>query len=262
MKRYIYGGIRPNDGDYVFDYLYNLPDDIIELSPPQLFRSSIRNHIYWFGYMFKDSVSSKQRTDFIHYIKDIGDHTISDHELTQFIELPLGELDKRISMYDLDCFVYPVSKRSKLVSKMISVIGDYTSHETKRTSFELVKKAPTEIDFDWELLEMDTADDINKYNQMKRYAEEHIIPAIRELDYFSLAKNVKPKYRKYIMNYLGFSDDRELEKFSKMQGSNILVIDDINTSGSTLNEILRILNKVNRDCNIYVYTLIGNFKTA
>lgn len=140
MKRYIYDGVRPDDGDYVFDYLYNLPDDMIEISPPQLFRSSIRNHIYWFGYMFKDSVSSKQRTDFINYIKGIGDHTISDYELTQFIELPLGELDKRISMYDLDCFVYPVSKRNKLVSKMISVIGDYTSHETKRTSFELVKK--------------------------------------------------------------------------------------------------------------------------
>ena len=140
MKRYIYDGVRPDDGDYVFDYLYNLPDDIIEISPPQLFRSSIRNHFYWFGYMFKDSVSSKQRTDFINYIKGIGDHTISDHELTQFIELPLAELDKRISMYDLDCFVYPVSKRSKLVSKMISVIGDYTSHETKRISFELVKK--------------------------------------------------------------------------------------------------------------------------
>ena len=140
MKRYIYDGVRPDDGDYVFDYLYNLPDDIIEISPPHLFRSSIRNHIYWFGYMFKDSVSSKQRTDFINYIKGIGEHTISDYELTQFIELPLGELDKRVSMYDLDCFVYPVSKRSKLVSKMISVIGDYTSHETKRTSFELVKK--------------------------------------------------------------------------------------------------------------------------
>lgn len=140
MKRYIYDGVRPDDGDYVFDYLYNLPDDMIEISPPQLFHSSIRNHIYWFGYMFKDSVSSKQRTDFINYIKGIGDHTISDYELTQFIELPLGELDKKISMYDLDCFVYPVSRRNKLVSKMISVIGNYTSHETKRTSFELVKK--------------------------------------------------------------------------------------------------------------------------
>lgn len=197
---YIYGGVRPDDGDYVFDYLYNLPDDIIEISPPQLFHSSIRNHIYWFGYMFKDSVSSKQRTDFINYIKGIGDHTISDYELTQFIELPLGELDKKISMYDLDCFVYPVSKRSKLVSKMISVIGDYTSHETKRTSFELVKK-------------------INIENQ----------------------------------------SEESLKIFSKLKGKNILVVDEIGGS-STLNEILYILDEAKQNCNIFVYTLIGNFK--
>lgn len=259
MKVYVHGGVRPDDGDYIFDYTYNLPEDIIEIRSPQLYKSSIRNHIYWFGYMFKDHVSSKQRTEFIHYIKGLGDKKISDLDLTQFIELPLGELDKRIGMYDLDCFVYPVSERSKIVSKMISVIGDYTSRDMKKVSFELVKKAPTEIGFDWDLLETDTIDDLNKYNQMKKYAEEHIIPAIRELDYFSLAKNVKPKYRRYIQNYLDFSNPEELEGFSKMQGSNILVVDDINTSGSTLNEILRILNKVNKNCNIFVYTLIGNF---
>ncbi|MCM1224555.1 MAG: phosphoribosyltransferase domain-containing protein [Lachnospiraceae bacterium] len=259
MERYIYGGVKPNDGDYIFDYRYNLPTDIIEISSPQLYVSSIRNHIYWFGYMFKDNVSSKQRTQFIHYIKGLSDKKISDLELTQFIELPLGELDKRIGMYDIDCFVYPVSGRSKLVAKMISVIGDYTSRDMKKASFELVKKAPTEIGFDWDLLEVDTADDLNKYNQMKKYAEEYIVPAIKELDYFSLAKNVKPKYRRYIQNYLDFSSPEELESFSKLKGSNILVVDDINTSGSTLNEILRILNKVNKDCNIFVYTLIGNF---
>lgn len=260
MKRYVYGGVRPDDGDYIFDYRYNLPTDIIEIAQPQLYVSSIRNRIYWFGYMFKESVSSKQRTAFIHYIKGIGNHVISDHDLIQFIELPLGELDKRINMYSLDCLVYPTSGRSKLVSKMISVINAYTSHEMGRVSFELVKKAPTEVEFDWEQLESDTANDPNQYRQMRRYAEDVILPAIRELDYFSLAQNVKPKYRKYIMNYLGFANERELEKFSKLQGSNILVVDDINTSGSTLNEILRILNKVNQDCNIYVYTLIGNFK--
>ena len=85
MKRYIYGGVRPDDGDYVFDYLYNLPDDIIEISPPQLFRSSIRNHIYWFGYMFKDSVSSKQRTDFINYIKGIRYPTMNSHSLLNYL---------------------------------------------------------------------------------------------------------------------------------------------------------------------------------
>lgn len=61
------------------------------------------------------------------------------------IELPLGELDKRIGMYALDCFVCPTSGRSRLVSKMVSVINSYTSHEMGRVSFELVKKAPTGV---------------------------------------------------------------------------------------------------------------------
>jgi hypothetical protein len=260
MKRYIYGGVRPDDGDYVFDYLYDLPTDIINICPPQIYRSSIRNHIYWFGYRFNDSVSSKQRTQFINYIKGIGDHVIKDYELTQFINLPLGELDKRIGMYNVDCLVYPISNRSKLVTKMISDINGYTSRKIKRINFELVKKAPTEIEFDWDLLETDAAGDENKYNQMVKYAEDVIMPAIKELDYFSLAKNVKPKYRKYIKNYLGFSSDEDIEKFAKMKGKNILVVDDINTSGATLEEVLRILNEVNRGCNIFVYTLIGNFK--
>lgn len=42
-----------------------------------------------------------------------------------------------------------------------------------------------------------------------------------------------------------------------INAKNILIIDDINTSGSTLREVLRILNEINSNCNIYIYTLIG-----
>lgn len=260
MTDSIYGGVRPNDEGYTFDYRYRLPEDIIEISKPQLYVSYINNHVYWFGYEFKNTVSSKQRSDFIHYIKGLDDKKISDLELTQFIELPLKELDKRKGMYNIDCFVYPTSGRSQLVSKMISVIGDYTSRDMKKVSFELVKKIPKEISFDWGMLELDTGNDINKYNQMRKYAEEHIIPTIKELDYFSLAKNVKPKYRRYIQNYLDFLNQDDLRKFSLLEGATVLVVDDINTSGATLKEILRILNRVNRNCDIYLFTLIGNFK--
>lgn len=259
MKRYIRSGVRQDDSGYVIDFTLDLPTDIIDVVPPQLYKSSFRNHIYWFGYMFKDGVSSKQRSEFIHYIKGLGDTKVSDHELTQFIELPLGELDKKFNMYDIDCVVYPLSGRSKLVNKIISVVGSYTSHDREVASYQLVKQVPTEISFDWDLFEQENAYDENKYKQMCEYVNTVILPKIHELDYFSLAANVKPKYRKYIKDYLGFISQEQLEMYAKTQGQNILVIDDINTSGSTLDEILRVLNKVNHDSNIFIFTLIGNY---
>lgn len=259
MKRYIRGGVRRDSDNYTFDYTIDLPDDIIDVVPPKLYKSSLKNHIYWFGYQFKPNTSSKDRSDFIHYIKGLGDTKISDHELTQFIELPLGELHKQINMYNVDCIVYPLSNRSKLVNKILSVVNSYTSHDKKAASYQLVKSAPTEISFDWEMFTIENGDDLNKYNQMKQYVETELLPKIHSLDYFSLAQNVKPKYRKYIKDYLGFISQEQLEAYSKLQAMNILVVDDINTSGATLDEILRILDSVNSNSNIFIYTLIGNF---
>lgn len=37
MKRAVVGGVRKQPGNFVFDYTYNLPDDIIEIVPPQLY---------------------------------------------------------------------------------------------------------------------------------------------------------------------------------------------------------------------------------
>ena len=49
--------------------------------------------------------------------------------------------------------------------------------------------------------------------------------------------------------------DKELSDFIRQH--NVLVIDDVTTSGSTLNEILRSLRIVNDDNNITIFSLIG-----
>lgn len=47
------------------------------------------------------------------------------------------------------------------------------------------------------------------------------------------------------------------ELSSMIRQKNVLVIDDVTTSGSTLNEILRILRILNEDNEITIFSLIG-----
>lgn len=67
---------------------------------------------------------------------------------------------------------------------------------------------------------------------------------------------------RYMILYLYRFAQPVLMKFKEVKDmkeckSNILVVDDITTSGSTLNEILRALRTLNEDNNITIFSLIG-----
>ena len=257
MKKIIYSGVRKASDGYKINYVYNHPEDIINIAEPQLYESIYNNKIYRFGYKFNDTASSKDKTNFIHSVKQIGDNPLEDYELEQFIKRPLDYLNQEVNLYKIDCMVYPLSKRSPLVSKIVKCINDMTSHDMRRCSFEFAKTAPTNIGFDFDLFEAEHGDE-QGYNQMLRYVESVLLPKLHALDYFSIAQNVKSKYRPYITGFIDFADQEQADRFARLQGANILVVDDINTTGSTLNEILRKLGEINQNSNIYVYTLIGN----
>ena len=248
-------GVTKNNNDYIFDFVNDTSGDIIHLATKSITKTRFKNNIYWFGYEFEQGVSSQERKEFIDYIKGIGTKKIPEHDLRHFIEFSLIR-NKVFDAYDIDCVVSPRSNRSELVQKILEVLNGTLMHFTNGCSYELIKTAPLEIEFDFERFEDEYGDNPN-YGQMLVHVHNDIMPKIKNLEYFSLAKNVKPKYRPFITNYLGFPNVDELKKFQKMKGRNILIVDDINTSGSTLSEILRVLNKVNRNCNMFIYTLIG-----
>lgn len=256
MKRLVYSGVRKIDRGFDINYTYNYPNDIIDIVEPQLYETIHNNNVYHFGYRFNDDVDSNDRTKFIHAIKQIGDTKLTDDQLDQFIKRPLKYLNDKINLYKIDCMVYPLSNRSPLVAKIVRAINDMTSHEMHRCSFEFVKTAPVNIGFDFESFEADNSDKAG-YNQMIEYINDSLLPKLHSLDYFSIAQNVKSKYRPYITGFIDFKDQESADRFSKLQGDNILLVDDINTTGSTIHEILRKLGKINNNCNIYVFTLIG-----
>ena len=63
---------------------------------------------------------------------------------------------------------------------------------------------------------------------------------------------------KALPSNISFDMDAEFKRFcTNIKNQNVLLIDDVTTSGSTLNEMLRTLRILNEDNNIAVFSLIG-----
>ena len=125
-----------------------------------------------------------------------------------------------------------------------------------------LKKAVDEINFNWEKFE--------------KYCENHDIPVnarsimkkkmlkmledIHALDYFSIAKNIKDqKYKKFLNTIYKFYDDKSINLIKTIKNKKILIIDDIYTSGVTIEQIIKTYQMLDPDDSntLTVFTLIG-----
>jgi hypothetical protein len=256
---YLIEGIYVNNfGEVVYDENSDSVTDVINCINPDIYESEFLGNVYYFGYTFNDNASRKDRTTILKWLKNIDNSGISNRQLEQFINRALNYANKKLNFSEFSALLYPRSNRSDLTKSIVSSIGNFTQHDMKRISFEFVKNSPKDVSFDWESFNADYEGEINdnQYNQIYDYIENILIPKIHDLSYFSIADNVKPKYRKYIQNYLTMSN-RTNDFIQSVKDGKILIVDDINTSGSTLKEILRLVQKINNNCDIYIFTLIG-----
>ena len=87
---------------------------------------------------------------------------------------------------------------------------------------------------------------------------QEMMDLIHKKDYFTIAKDVKKsRFRPYMMNFLRFRSEDDKELCATVRKQNVLIVDDVTTSGSTLNEILRTLRILNEDNLITIFSLIG-----
>ena len=132
---------------------------------------------------------------------------------------------------------------------------------------ELVKALPASISFDMDGFEQQYLNDVLE-NDRPRYTQaqkdevkqsiEKMLDEIHQKDYFTIAKDVKKsRFRPYMMQFLKFANPEDETLCIKIRQQNVLIIDDVTTSGSTINEILRALRILNEDNNITIFSLIG-----
>lgn len=252
-------GISFNGKTFDVRFFDSSDDDIIDIVIPFVYESTFDNNVYYFGYQFNKDVPSRIRSKFIHWIKGLEDDKPDIDTIENLVAFPLVELNKEVNLSTFSCTLYPRSNRSDL-TRLIQRSAFHIIPSMNISSFELIKTLPKNIEFDWDKFNADYEGEIgdHQYTQIKEYIENTLMPRIHSLEYFSIAQNVKYKYRPYIKNYLSFENPEQETAFKALNGGNILILDDINTSGSTLREILKIIRVLVPESKIYIFTLIGN----
>lgn len=245
-------GIRyAGDSEFVVDMKNDYDDDIINtVIDSELYYSNFRDNVYYFGYKFKDSASRKERSEFIDWLKSKDK---LDNVLREFINRPLIRLERENEINNIELVVYPDTRHNKLTRFIIESLYAVTKG-SKIKSISIVKNTPSEIEVDYDAL-LASSKDTKQYEDRKVVVNS-LLDKIHSLEYFSFAKNVKVKYRPYIVNYLKFNKD-EIDVLTAIEYGNVLIIDDVNTSGSTLNEVINQIQSINKNCKIYIYTLLG-----
>ncbi len=252
----------PNEQRFVFDFEHDGKNDIITLTGNG-YHVEAFGKCFYYGYEFTDDVDGSLRSEFIKYVKFTG--KLQEHpDLTHFMQKAVNELNRKVNLYNYDLVVMPesASQVNKYLLRYIYRFAQPSLH-----GIELVKSLPGVISFDMDAYGKQYLEDVLE-NGRPRYTEaqkEEVRESIRNMmelihqkDYFTIAKDVKKsKMRPYITNFLKFRNEADERLCLAIRKQNILIVDDIATSGATLNEVLRSLRILNVDNDITIFSLIG-----
>ena len=247
---------------FVFDFEHDGKDDIVSLTGDG-YQVEAFGRCFYYGYEFSDQVDGSVRSAFIKHVKFTEDLQ-NNPDLTHFIKKAIDSLHRRINLYDYNLVVMPESS-SKVNQYMLRYI--YRFAQPMLRKMELVKSLPTSISFDMDAYEQSYLNDVLE-NGRPRYTQAQkdevkqsiakMIDLIHQKDYFTIARDVKKsRFRPYMMNFLRFATEQDKELCATIRKQNILVMDDVTTSGSTLNEVLRSLRILNEDNEVTIFSLLG-----
>ena len=247
---------------FVFDFEHDDRGDIVSLTGDG-YQVEAFGRCFYYGYEFGDDVDGSVRSAFIKYVK-FTDRLQDDPALTQFIQKAVNDLNRRINLYDYNLVVMPQSM-SRVNNYMLRYIYRFAQPTLRK--MELVKNLPANISFDMDAFNEAYLNDVLE-NGRPRYTEaqkdevrqsiRQMLDLIHQKDYFTIARDVKKsRFRPYMMQFLHFANEADRELCQTIRQQNVLVIDDVTTSGSTLGEVLRTLRILNEDNRITIFSLIG-----
>ncbi|MBO4543995.1 MAG: phosphoribosyltransferase [Bacteroidales bacterium] len=290
MKKYkkVFCGIsgKLNDsGKYEFsvDFDQNTDNDIIKfIEPFNVEKQMAGVEICWFGYQYNPDIRGEYKQQGIKFLENVkgtpveidddsdevympsnADNTgIRDEDLGIMIDRSLRNM--KLNDYLIDTIIYPISQSNNLNHYIVKYVRQYLLNSDRLSYYELIKADPKNIQFDIDrcLSDVDAGDIPNYFkdsNGNKQLITEDALNTLindaRSASTFSLYKITRSAYmRKYFSNYLLFKNVNQ----NLHNAENVLIVDDNNTTGTTVAEVVRRIREYNDTCTIYVFTLTGS----
>lgn len=253
-------------GKFLYDFKGDTGECIIKFNAtPELIPVQIGiNDVYYFGYTFELSeyASSEIRTKFFNDLRYSQAGITKDKHT--FIINALKKLHNTIDLYSFDTIVYPQSR--SILNKHIIKILQQTTNVHDLVYIELLKQLPSNIEFDWDGFKSYLYTYQNKegkfiYQDIPHLYKQMIVNAnnllerIKKADYFSIAETIKKnKYKTFIEPFL-YIQDNDLKNIKSAE--NILIIDDVATTGATLLTSIKAIRKINTTCKIVLFSIVG-----
>lgn len=271
-------GIRKdNTGHYVFDYETDLTTDLISLTNDQTGVKTVGDLTYYFGFRFNDGIPGPEKTEFRKAIKHGMENgrLFYNEAVFDFAEDALIRLNQLKCLNDFS-MVFSTSKtyrEKSLVGTMCRLLWEYVEPNVgtyDKFHLELFKKHCRDVTFDEKRADEALAK-TNKYSDAKKRAEaiEHlkdifkdaIADDIRANDdtkgLFTMKMYMPVVGRTGFIDFLKFRNEEDQKLYEELRGSDeVLICDDFLTTGSTINEMKRLLKSINPDVKISVYVLV------
>lgn len=201
-------GLTAKDNKVIFDYSSNNGIDI-----------SIRKDLTVTGNIYSLYTLTRDKLYIIHTLKN---NNIPDENLNYFAKRS-AQFAYQSLPQDIDLILY--SKKSfPLLDKFVEQLGSKFSSRILRISNSIIKNPGNEIELN------------NVPEKHKKEADE-LLNKIKTMPSIRLHKDIPGYLRKYFTNFVNI----EQRVLNRVEGKNILIVDDLLTQGTTISQLSNIL---------------------
>lgn len=240
-------GIRQVNGEYVFDWMTDLPGDLMSLrfgkysGRTQKVSGSETTYTYYYAYQLDKSDGS---TNLMKSIKSL-ESNISSKNLQLFVNKAVMGFDSTFGTENYAAIVSPESS-SLILNELITQLSK-KSTATKLFSNAFVKAASTDIKLDF--------DKVDKLPEKTKKEVMRVFSKVTRPGQSFKIKEIFSRQRKFFKEFILFNNENDRQLINQVEGNTVILVDDYRTTGTTIKEMIAQLTDAGAK-HIVVFVLI------